>query len=88
MGHAIVEDDKAQEMMDIYLDNYKGEEFTVEVIDISQDHDFLLSECIKNRKAEYPTMEDFMNAYFDGGEIAVQELQNKRLAIKAKYPKP
>ena len=61
-------------------------EYTIEIIDISAEH--ALEECIKNRKAEYPTMEEFLNAYFDGGEVAVQTLQAKRLAVKQKYPKP
>jgi len=61
-------------------------EYTVEIIDITAEH--ALKECITNRKAEYPTMEEFLNAYFDGGEVAVQELQAKRIAVKAKYPKP
>jgi hypothetical protein len=45
-------------------------EYTIEIIDISAEH--ALQECIKNRKSEYPTMEEFLNAYFDGGEVAVQ----------------
>ena len=88
VGSAIVEDEKSQEMADIYADNYKGEEYSIEVIDLSQDYDFLLAECIKNRMSEYPSPEDFMNAFFDGGDLAVQELQSKRLLIKSKYPKP
>lgn len=88
VGSAIVEDEKSQEMADIYADNYKGEEFTVEIVDISQDYDYLLSECFKNRLAEYPSPQDFMNAFFDGGDVAIQELQANRLLIKSKYPKP
>ncbi len=61
-------------------------EYTIEIEDITYEHE--LNEVISKRKSEYPTMEEFMNAYFDGGEVAVQELQNKRLGIKAKYPKP
>ena len=61
-------------------------EYTIEIIDITAEHD--LQECIKNRKSEYPTMEEFLNAYFDGGEVAVQALQQKRLLIKQKYKKP
>lgn len=61
-------------------------EYTIEIIDITAEH--ALQECISKRKAEYPTMEEFLNAYFDGGEVEVQALQQKRLAIKAKYPKP
>jgi hypothetical protein len=33
-------------------------------------------------------MEEFMNAYFDGGEAALTALQAKRLLVKQKYPKP
>lgn len=61
-------------------------QYTIEILDISYEHE--LNQVINNRKSEYPTMEEFLNAYFDGGEIAVQELQNKRLEVKAKYPKP
>jgi hypothetical protein len=61
-------------------------EYTVEITDISQE--YALQECIQKRKSEYPSPEEFMNAYFDGGEQAVAELQAKRLAVKAKYPKP
>ena len=61
-------------------------EYTIEIIDMTQK--YALQECIANRKAEYPTMEEFLNAYFDGGEVAVQILQAQRLAVKAKYPKP
>jgi hypothetical protein len=61
-------------------------EYTIEIEDITYEYE--LNEVISKRKSEYPTMEEFMNAYFDGGEVAVQDLQNKRLGIKAKYPKP
>jgi hypothetical protein len=61
-------------------------EYTIEIVDISQEH--ALQECIANRKAEYPTMEEFLNVFFDGKEEAMQELHARRLAIKNKYPKP
>jgi len=61
-------------------------EYTIEIIDMTQE--YALEQCIANRKAEYPTMEEFLNAYFDGGEVAVQILQAQRLAVKSKYPKP
>jgi hypothetical protein len=75
----------------IEIDDQGGEvvipsNYTIEIVDITAE--FELQKCIQNRKSEYPTMEEFMNAYFDGGEIAVQALQNKRLQVKAKYPKP
>jgi hypothetical protein len=61
-------------------------DYTVEIIDISAE--YALAECISKRKSEYPSAEQFLNAYFDGGEQALAELQAKRLAVKAKYPKP
>jgi hypothetical protein len=61
-------------------------EYSIEISDISAEH--ALKECLSKRKAEYPSPEEFMNAYFDGGEAALVELQAKRLAVKVKYPKP
>lgn len=61
-------------------------EYTVEIEDISAE--VALKKCIESRIAEYPTPAEFMNAYFDGGEQALADLQAKRLAIKQKYPKP
>lgn len=61
-------------------------EYTVEITDITAEHE--LKECIQKRKAEYPSPEEFMNAYFDGGEAALQALNAVRLAVKQKYPKP
>ena len=58
-------------------------EYTIEIEDISQEHE--LREVIQNRIAEYPSAADFLNAYFDGG---LDLLREKRLAVKAKYPKP
>lgn len=61
-------------------------EYTVEITDITAEHE--LSEVISKRVSEYPTPAEFMNAFFDGGETALADLQAKRLAIKQKYPKP
>lgn len=44
--------------------------------------------AIINRRREYPTPEEFMNAFFDGGQTALDALQAKRLEVKQKYPKP
>jgi hypothetical protein len=61
-------------------------EYTVEIEDITAQHE--LEQVIAKRKAEYPSAEEFLNAYFDGGQTALDTLQQIRLAIKAKYPKP
>jgi hypothetical protein len=60
-------------------------EYTVEIEDITPEYN--LQQVIAARKAEYPSAEEFMNAFFDGGEEAIAALQAKRLEIKAKYPK-
>jgi hypothetical protein len=39
------------------------------------------------RKSEYPTHEDCIHALLDGGNT-LTELQEKRQAVKTKYPKP
>jgi hypothetical protein len=61
-------------------------EYSVEVTDISYEYD--LAQCIAARKAAYPSPEEFMNAYFDGGEQAIEVLRHIRLTIKAAHPKP
>lgn len=60
--------------------------YSVEVLDISHEH--AMDECLAARKAAYPSPEEFMNAYFDGGEQAIEVLRQIRLTIKAAHPKP
>lgn len=59
--------------------------------DIAEYHDLsyeqALQDCMNNRKSEYPSAEEFLNIYFDSNKD-FSELELKRLAIKAKYPKP
>ena len=40
----------------------------------------------RNRQAEYPNLEDCIHALLDGGDT-LTELQEKRQAVKTKYPK-
>jgi hypothetical protein len=40
-----------------------------------------------NRRAEYPLIEDQLDAIWKGG-IAQEEMRQKIEAIKSKYPKP
>lgn len=61
-------------------------EYTVEIEDITAAH--ALNECIAKRKAEYPSADEFLNAYFDGGQTALDALQQIRMLVKTKYPKP
>ena len=41
---------------------------------------------IKNRQAEYPSIEDCIHALLDGGDT-LTDLQTARQAVKDKYPK-
>jgi hypothetical protein len=61
-------------------------EYTIEIQDITYEHDLDL--CIAQRIAEYPDLGAFLNAFFDGGDAAIEGLRAQRLAVKAKYPKP
>lgn len=61
-------------------------EYTIEIIDVT--YETALQECIQNRIRAYPTPEEFMNAFFDGPEIAIDLLRQRRYEVKAKYPKP
>ena len=60
-------------------------EYTIEIVDVTAE--VALADCIQKRIAEYPSAEDYLNALFDGSP-SLDELKAKRLAIKAKYPKP
>jgi len=40
----------------------------------------------RKRKAEYPTVEELVVALYDTGDKA--DIETKRAAVKAKYPKP
>jgi hypothetical protein len=45
------------------------------------------TEYKRKRLAEYPTVEEFMHAWFDGGTVALDALATRRNATKVKYPK-
>ena len=60
--------------------------YTIEITELGIEYQ---KEIIRNkRKAEYPDPTDFLDAYFDGNQEALAELQAKRLEVKAKYPFP
>ena len=59
---------------------------TFEVRDISFECE--LRKVIESRKSEYPTFEEFLNAFFDEGEAGIKKLRKKRIEVKLKYPKP
>lgn len=67
-------------------------EYEIIETDLSQDYDWLLSECYRQRIAEYPTLAEISEALMEKfGENRYQrfdELHEKRMAVKAKYKKP
>lgn len=63
-------------------------DYTIEIIDLENDYDWLLSECHRKRKAEYPKIEDWMDAMVKNDEQQKQNYIDKCLEVKSKYPKP
>lgn len=55
------------------------------IIDVSDSQEFVLAKAIENRKLEYPKVDEFVHAYFDGG---LEELEAKREEVKKKFPLP
>ena len=62
-----------------------NDELQAEINKLQAEYD--AEEWKRNRKAEYPTHEDCIHALLDGGDT-LTELQEKRQAVKNKYPKP
>lgn len=67
------------------------QEFTYELIDLSKDIKYLNEQINSKRIAEYPSIDDLVDAIIEavaeGKPEELQELQKKRKAIKEKYPK-
>lgn len=47
-----------------------------------------LEECIKNRKMNYPPVDDVVAAILEGVGDEMNEIKRLRAAVKEKYPKP
>lgn len=69
-----------------WADNGQWVGCTFDIVDITYEYE--LARCIENRIAEYPTFGDFLNVFFDGGDLEMEQLRQQRLTVKAKYPKP
>jgi hypothetical protein len=63
-------------------------DYTIEIIDLDSDYDWLLSECHRKRKAEYPDSGEFLDSIVKGDEEQKQMYIDKCLEVKLKYPKP
>lgn len=85
LGSAIVEDDKSQEMVDIYLDNYKGDEYTTEIIDITQEYN---QQKINEESLKYLTDTDwYIIREYDTGIICPIEIKQLRAEARLKIVK-
>jgi hypothetical protein len=66
-------------------------QYTIEIIDLDQDPEYLLQQCHAKRKAEYPSLGEFADAFVkmqNGDSSQMETYVASCLAIKAKYPKP
>ena len=66
-------------------------EYDLEIIDLDTDYDYLLAECHKKRRAEYPSISDCTDALFwkeKGDSTLYNSYIEKCRLIKEKYPKP
>jgi hypothetical protein len=66
-------------------------DYTIEIIDLEKDYDYLLQQCYENRKKEYPIIEELANALFwkeQGDSSKYNEYIKKCEEVKMKYPKP
>lgn len=59
---------------------------TFEIEDITYDYE--LNQILDMRRIEYPSPEEFLNAFFDGNQEEIEKLRQKRIEVKQKYPKP
>ena len=66
-------------------------DYTIEIIDLEKDYDYLLQQCYENRKKEYPPIEDLAGSLFwkeQGDSSKYDEYIKKCEEVKSKYPKP
>ena len=66
-------------------------EYTIEIIDLDQDYDWLLSECHRKRKTEYPPITELGDSLYwkeNGDSSKYQNYINKCDEVKKKYPLP
>lgn len=66
-------------------------EYTIEIIDLNEDYDWLLSECHKKRQSEYPPISELGDALYwkeQGNDSKYIEYINKCDIVKKKYPLP
>jgi hypothetical protein len=66
-------------------------EYSIEIIDLDQDPEYLLQQCHIKRQAEYPSLGEFADAFVkmqNGDPSQMEAYVGACMAVKAKYPKP
>jgi len=66
-------------------------EYSIEIIDLDQDPEYLLQQCHAKRQAEYPSLGEFADAFVkmqNGDPLQMEAYVAACNAVKAKYPKP
>ena len=66
-------------------------DYTIEIIDLDQDYEWLLSECHRKRREEYPPLSELGDALYwkENGDPSKYDLYIKKCdEVKKKYPLP
>jgi hypothetical protein len=66
-------------------------QYSIEIIDLDQDPEYLLQQCHAKRQAEYPSLGEFADAFVkmqNGDASQMEAYVAACLAVKAKHPKP
>lgn len=60
-----------------------------EITDLKKNKQWINEQALKNRKKEYPPLEEMIEALFDdkeGDSTKLEEIKQKRALVKQKYP--
>jgi hypothetical protein len=66
-------------------------EYSIEIIDLDQDPEYLLQQCHAKRQAEYPFLGEFADAFVkiqNGDSSQMEAYVAACMGVKAKYPNP
>lgn len=66
-------------------------EYSISIVDLEQDSDYLLHKCHTKRVLEYPSLGEFADAFIkmqQGDSIQMEKYITDCMAVKVKYPKP
>ena len=66
-------------------------EYTISIVDLDQDPEYLLQQCHAKRQAEYPSLGEFADAFVkmqSGDSSQMEAYVAACMAVKVKHPKP